>query len=74
MRKDWIKIGKAWSLLSQIGIMFVICIFGCFYLGNRLDNWLNTKPIFSVLFLLLGIGGGFSGAYKTLKPFIGSKR
>ena len=74
MKTDWVKIGRAWSLLSQIGIMFVICIFGCLFVGKKIDSFLNSKPIFTIIFLLLGIGGGFSGAYRTLKPFIGKKK
>lgn len=74
MKTDWVKIGKAWSLLTQIGIMFIICIFGCFFIGRKIDVWLGSKPIFSLVFLLLGIGGGFSGAYRTLKPFFGKKK
>lgn len=60
------QIAQALSLLSQLGIMMVVCIFGCFFIGKYIDNKLNTEPIFMLIFLVLGIGGAFMSVYKTV--------
>lgn len=64
--KSYMEIAKLLSLISQIGLMILIPIFGCAFLGKFLDSKLNTEPIFMLIFLLLGIGGAFMGVYKTL--------
>ena len=40
------------SLLSQLGIVVLVCIFGCFFIGKFIDSKLNTDPIFMIIFFL----------------------
>lgn len=54
------------SLVSQIGLMVVISILGCTFIGKYLDDKFGTSPFLLLIFLLLGIGGAFSSVYKTL--------
>ncbi len=54
------------SLISQLGIMMVVSIFGCFFIGRFIDDKLGTGPIFMLIFLVLGIGGAFMSVYKTV--------
>jgi len=56
--------------VSTIGIAMVIAIFGCFYLGRWLDQQLETEPIFTLLFLLIGIAAGFRNMYLLVKRYI----
>ena len=63
------EIAQALSLLSQIGIMMVVSIVGCFFIGRFIDNKLNTEPIFMLIFLVLGIGGAFMSVYKTVDGY-----
>ena len=65
-RKTYMEIANMLSLINQIGIMILICILGCTFVGKFLDSKLNTAPIFTLIFLVLGIGGAFMGVYKTL--------
>lgn len=65
-KKTSAQIAQALSLLSQIGIMMLVSIFGCFFIGRFIDDKLNTSPIFMLIFLLLGIGGAFMSVYKTV--------
>ena len=65
-RKTYMQIASMLSLINQIGIMILICILGCTFIGRFLDSKLNTSPILTLIFILLGIGGAFMGAYKTL--------
>ena len=60
------QISQALSLLSQLSIMMLVSIFGCFFIGKFIDNKLNTDPIFMLIFLVLGIGGAFMSVYKTI--------
>ena len=64
--KIYMEIAKMLSLISQVGLMILIPIFGCTFLGKFLDSKFNTGPIFMIVFLLLGVGGAFMGVYKTL--------
>lgn len=60
------QIAQMLSLISQLGIMMVVSIFGCFFVGKFIDNKLNTSPIFMLIFLALGVGGAFMSVYKTV--------
>jgi F0F1-type ATP synthase assembly protein I len=62
----YIEVGKLLSLVSQLGIMMVISILGPFFIGRFIDNHLNTKPIFTLIFLVLGIGAAFISVYNTV--------
>ena len=63
------QIAQALSLLSQLSIMMLVSIFGCFFIGIFIDTKLNTRPIFMLIFLILGIGGAFMSVYKTVIGF-----
>lgn len=65
-RKMYMKITTMFSLISQIGIMILIPIVGCMFIGKFIDSKLNTSPIFLLIFIVLGIGGAFMSVYKTL--------
>ncbi|MPM73933.1 hypothetical protein SDC9_120918 [bioreactor metagenome] len=60
------QIAQMLSLMSQLGIMMVVSIFGCFFIGKFIDDKLNTEPIFMLIFLVLGVGGAFMSVYKTV--------
>lgn len=60
------QIAQMLSLISQLGIMMLVSIFGCFFIGKYIDNKLNTSPIFMLVFLVLGVGGAFMSVYKTV--------
>ena len=46
------KIAQALSLISQLSIMMLVSIFGCFFIGKFIDEKLNTEPIFMLIFLV----------------------
>ena len=52
--------------LLGIGWYFAICIVGGIVGGLLLDNWLDTKPLFTLLGLVLGLAVAFYGGYKAL--------
>lgn len=66
MKKNRKMIGamKNLALVSQLGISMLVPIFGCLFLGNFLDEKLNTKPLFLFIFIVLGVGAAFVNLYK----------
>lgn len=48
----------------QAGIELVAAIGAGAAIGYFLDNWLETKPLFIIVFLLLGIATGFYNVYR----------
>jgi len=53
------------SLLG-IGWYFAISIVGGIVGGLLLDGWLDTKPLFTMLGLFVGLGLAFYGGFKLL--------
>lgn len=60
------QIAEMLSLISQLGITMLVCILGCFFIGKFIDDKLNTGSIFTIVFLVLGIGGAFMSVYKIV--------
>jgi F0F1-type ATP synthase assembly protein I len=52
--------------LVGIGWFFAISIVGGIVGGLLLDNWLDTKPLFTFLGLFLGLAVAFYGGYQAL--------
>lgn len=53
------------GIASTVGINLVLCTFIGFAIGYFiLDRSLNTFPLFTVIFLLLGIAAGFKYLFK----------
>ena len=65
-RKKYMQALSMLSLVSQVGLMIIIPILGCAFLGKYLDDKFGTSPLLLLIFLVLGIGWAFSGVYKTL--------
>ena len=56
---------KALALLTQMGIMIVVCVLIGLFAGMYLDRWLGTSPLFLILFILFGI----AAAIKSIVDF-----
>ncbi len=66
------KIQPALGLLG-IGWYFALSIVGGVVAGLLLDGWLDTKPLFTMAGLLLGLGVAFWGGYKLLMRVISNR-
>lgn len=64
--KKYMEVMNMLSLINQVGLMIIIPILVCTFLGKYLDSKLGTSPWLLIIFLLWGIGGAFVGVYKTL--------
>ena len=72
-KNRYFQIANMLSLINQLAFIMLIPILGLSFLGRFIDNKLNTNPTFFLIFLLLGVGGGFMGVYSTVKVFIKRK-
>jgi ATP synthase protein I len=54
------------ALVMQVGLTMAGSILFCFAIGYYLDKWLNTKVIFIIVFILLGITGGGYTVYRQI--------
>lgn len=63
------RMPRALSLLS-IGWYFALCIVGGIAGGLLLDDLADTKPIFALAGLFLGLAVAFWGGYKLLMQVI----
>ena len=72
-KNSYLQIANMLSLINQLAFIMLIPILGLSFLGKFVDSKLNTGPIFFLIFLLLGVGGGFMGVYSTVKVFIKRK-
>jgi F0F1-type ATP synthase assembly protein I len=63
---------KLGSVVRFIGVGFFIiaCILGGTLGGLWVDNRINTKPVFVLLGLVLGLVVAFWGVYQMLVPLI----
>lgn len=54
------------SLVGHLGLVMIFSVGGGLALGLFLDRWLETKAIFTVVLLLVGVGAGFANTYRTI--------
>lgn len=59
----------AWTLIG-LGAYNVACLLGGMGVGWLVDGWLDTMPVFTLVGLALGIGGGVVGTWFRIRPFL----
>ena len=64
--KELFGVAKAISMISQIGITMIVCIFVGVWGGNWLDEHLGTHGICLIVCILVSIAAGFVNVYKLL--------
>lgn len=69
-QKDWREIMRTMGLLTQLGIVIIVNIGVGFFLGLKLDQWLEYRYLFKILGLILGTGAGFYSDYQLIKSYI----
>lgn len=63
---NYAEIGKYLSLVYQIGFTIIVSIAFFGFIGHLLDNWLDTKFIFTLVGIIWGILGSMYLIYKTI--------
>lgn len=56
-----------WGSGLQIGIELVAGVIGGLLIGWALDRWLATRPLFLIVFFLLGAVAGMLNAFRRLQ-------
>ena len=56
-----------WGGGLQVGIELFAGVLGGLLLGYGLDTWLGTRPLFLIVFFLLGAVAGMLNAYRFLR-------
>ena len=59
------------TLVMQVGLTMVGCVFFCFWVGRYVDRWLGTKGIFVAIFTILGVLGGANTVYRQILKVTG---
>ena len=71
------KKNRVWAenltIVMQLGLTMAGCIGFCFFVGLKLDQWLETKGVFVTIFTVLGVIGGGNVAYRQILEVIQSK-
>ncbi len=66
-KNEKIKKSNDLGLFLKAGVEVISPIIVGIVIGIFLDNYFNSKPLFLIVFLILGFGGGISNIYKTVK-------
>ncbi|MEE8542040.1 MAG: AtpZ/AtpI family protein [Desulfobacterales bacterium] len=65
---------RAWaeniSIVMKMGLTMAVCICFCFFLCLMLDRWLGIRGIFVTIFIVLGVIGGATVAYRQIMEVI----
>ena len=62
---------KGLALLASLGISMVISTFIGLAIGIYLDRYFSTHPVFTIVFLILGIAAGFRNIYLLARKYGG---
>ena len=65
--KRWEAAFRLVGLGWYVGICIVLGVIGCLWLDNRL----NSKPVFVIIGLLVGLVTAFYGVYRMILPNFG---
>ncbi|MBW4827928.1 MAG: AtpZ/AtpI family protein [Clostridiaceae bacterium] len=57
-------IGEGIALITQIGLSIITPILLGVYLGNIIDEKLNTEMVFTIVFIIFGALAGFMNLFK----------
>ena len=60
--------------LIGVGFYIGICIVGGVFIGLWLDNKFDTRPIFLLVGLVIGLVAAFGGVYQMLLPLINDSK
>ncbi len=54
------------ALVGHLGLVMVIAVGATLYIGMLIDRQFGTKAVFTIIFLFIGISGGFLGVYRAI--------
>jgi len=63
MAEDKRQLFKSLGFLSSVGISLVASILIGLAMGVYLDRWLDTRPLFTLIMLVIGVISGFRNVF-----------
>ena len=61
------KQDTSWLKHAMVGPHLIACLLVGWFIGNRcLDRWLDTYPVWTVVFLFLGMVAGFVNLFRVV--------
>ncbi len=69
--KEYKQVFRVVALISQVGLTMLSSVFVCGLIGYFIDNRFETHTF--IVFLILGIAGGYRAVYSLIKQFIVKK-
>jgi F0F1-type ATP synthase assembly protein I len=60
--------------LTGIGFFVAACILGGILVGLWIDNKLDTRPLFILLGLAVGLAVAFAGVYRMIRSVLDNKQ
>ena len=60
--------------LTGVGFFVAACILGGVLAGLWIDNKLDTRPLFVLLGLAVGLAVAFYGVYRMIQPVINNRK
>ena len=54
------------GLVTQVGLTIVFSVLVSLFIGLFLDRFFKTKGVFLVVFVVMGVAGGFYNVYKQI--------
>lgn len=56
---------RKFYLLGTVGVQLAVSIIIGFLMGLGLDRWLDTSPLFMLVFIFFGVAAGFLNVYRV---------
>ncbi len=63
MKEDRRELFKTLGFMSSAGISLVAAILIGLAMGYYIDKWLDTRPIFTLIMMVMGVISGFRNVY-----------
>lgn len=61
---------RSLTLATQVGVMVVVSILACLFLGLWIDGKLHTKPWATLIFIAIGTMVAVVGIYRLARSFM----
>ncbi len=65
--KEAVSLGRSLTLVYQIGFTIVFSLLFFLFVGKKLDEWLGTSFVFTIIGIIFGIVGGGYVVYKEIE-------
>ena len=66
-KTDFQNRGNAFGMAMRLGTEFVAAVFVASFIGFYIDKWLETTPIFIIIFFIIGSVAGIFNVVRSSK-------